>query len=59
MTAQTISPAPSLGSLGAALARGDAATAERIGLPLDRFLAQVPGTPVEPHLLAYVQAAVR
>lgn len=26
MTAQTISPAPSLGSLGAALARGDAAT---------------------------------
>lgn len=45
--------------LSAALARGDAATAHRIGLPLDRFLAHVPGTPVEPHLLAYVQAAVR
>jgi hypothetical protein len=28
-------------------------------MPLDRFLAQVPGTPVELHLLAYVQAAVR
>ncbi len=45
--------------LAAALTDGDAAMAGRIGLPLDRFLAHTPGTPVEPHLLAYVQAAVR
>jgi MFS transporter, DHA2 family, multidrug resistance protein len=44
---------------GEALARGDAATAQRIGLPLERFLAHVPGTPVDPQVLAYVEAAVR
>jgi MFS transporter, DHA2 family, multidrug resistance protein len=45
--------------LAAALAQGDAAAAQRIGLPLDRFLAHVPGAPVEPYILSYVQAAVR
>jgi DHA2 family multidrug resistance protein len=45
--------------LAAALAQGDAAAAQRIGLPLDRFLAHVPGAPLEPHILSYVQAAVR
>jgi DHA2 family multidrug resistance protein len=44
---------------GEALARGDAATAQRIGLPLERFLAHVPGTPVDPQVLAFVEAAVR
>src|SRR5262245_42723966 len=42
-----------------ALARGDVAAARRIGLPLERFLAHVPGTPVDPQVLAYVEAAVR
>jgi MFS transporter, DHA2 family, multidrug resistance protein len=45
--------------LGEGLARGDVATAQRIGLPLERFLAHVPGTPLDPQILAYVQAAVR
>ena len=45
--------------LGAGLARGDAEIARRVGLPLDRFLAHTPGTPVEPQVLAYVQGAVR
>jgi len=45
--------------LAAGLTDGDAAIAGRIGLPLDRFLAHTPGTPVEPQVLAYVQAAVR
>jgi MFS transporter, DHA2 family, multidrug resistance protein len=45
--------------LAAALARGDAAAAQRVGLPLDRFLAHMPGAPVEPYILSYVQAAVR
>ncbi|HJZ31453.1 MAG TPA: DHA2 family efflux MFS transporter permease subunit [Hyphomicrobiaceae bacterium] len=51
---------PQIGErLGAALAEGDVATAKAVGLPLDRFLAHVPGTPVEPQVLAYVEAAVR
>jgi len=45
--------------LGVGLARGDVEVARRVGLPLDRFLAHTPGTPVEPQVLAYVQAAVR
>jgi MFS transporter, DHA2 family, multidrug resistance protein len=45
--------------LGDALAQGDGATAQRVGLPLERFLAHVPGTPVDPQVLAYVQGAVR
>jgi len=45
--------------LGEALARGDVAAAQLVGLPLDRFLAHVPGTPVGPQVQAYVEAAVR
>jgi len=45
--------------LGEALARGDVAAAQRVGLPLERFLAHVPGTPVGPQIQAYVEAAVR
>jgi DHA2 family multidrug resistance protein len=45
--------------LGAGLARGDVEVARRVGLPLDRFLAHTPGTPLEPQVLAYVEAAVR
>jgi MFS transporter, DHA2 family, multidrug resistance protein len=45
--------------LADALAQGDGATAQRVGLPLERFLAHVPGTPVDPQVLAYVQGAVR
>jgi MFS transporter, DHA2 family, multidrug resistance protein len=45
--------------LRAGLARGDIEIAKQVGLPLDRFLAHTPGTPVEPQVLVYVQAAVR
>jgi DHA2 family multidrug resistance protein len=45
--------------LRAGLARGDIEIAKQVGLPLDRFLAHTPGTPVEPQVLIYVQAAVR
>jgi len=45
--------------LRAGLARGDIEIAKQVGLPLDRFLAHTPGTPVEPQVFAYVQAAVR
>ena len=41
------------------MARGDVTAARQIGLPLERFLAHVPGTPVNPQVLAYVEAAVR
>jgi MFS transporter, DHA2 family, multidrug resistance protein len=44
--------------LGQALDRGDVETAKIVGLPLDRFLAHVPGTPLEPAVLAYVRRAV-
>jgi DHA2 family multidrug resistance protein len=51
--------APVIGErLGQALERGDAETAKVVGLPLDRFLAHVPGTPLEPAVLAYVRKAV-
>src|SRR5262245_42088372 len=46
------------GRLGQALERGDVETAKAVGLPLDRFLAHVPGTPLEPAVLAYVRKAV-
>jgi DHA2 family multidrug resistance protein len=51
--------APVVGErLGQALARGDVEAAKIVGLPLDRFLAHVPGTPIEPALLGYVRRAV-
>jgi len=51
--------APAIGeTLGQALNRGDVGAAKLVGLPLDRFLAHTPGTPVEPAVLAAVRAAV-
>jgi len=29
-----------------------------VGLPLDRFLAHIPGTPLDPSVVAYVRKAV-
>jgi MFS transporter, DHA2 family, multidrug resistance protein len=45
--------------LRAGLEHGDIEIAKQVGLPLDRFLAHTPGTPVEPQVFAFVQAAVR
>jgi DHA2 family multidrug resistance protein len=51
--------APVIGErLGQALERGDVEAAKAVGLPLDRFLAHTPGTPLEPAVLAYVRRAV-
>jgi MFS transporter, DHA2 family, multidrug resistance protein len=51
--------APVIGErIGQALERGDVEVAKAVGLPLDRFLAHVPGTPLEPAVLAYVRGAV-
>jgi DHA2 family multidrug resistance protein len=51
--------APVIGErLGQALARGDVEAAKAVGLPLDKFLAHTPGTPLEPAALAYVRRAV-
>jgi DHA2 family multidrug resistance protein len=51
--------APVIGErLGQALERGDIEAAKAVGLPLDRFLAHAPGTPLEPAVLAYVRGAV-
>jgi DHA2 family multidrug resistance protein len=51
--------APVIGErLGEAVARGDVEAARAVGLPLDRFLAHTPGTPIEPAVLAYVRGAV-
>jgi DHA2 family multidrug resistance protein len=51
--------APVIGErLGQALERGDVEAAKAVGLPLDRFLAHTPGTPLEPEVLAYVRRAV-
>jgi DHA2 family multidrug resistance protein len=44
--------------LGQALARGDVEAAKAVGLPLDQFLAHIPGTPIEPAVLAHVRRAV-
>ena len=52
--------APVIGErLGQALERGDVEAAKAVGLPLDRFLAHTPGTPLEPAALAYVTGAVK
>ena len=51
--------APIIGDrLGQALERGDVAAAKAVGLPMERFLAHVPGTPVDPGLVGYIRAAV-
>jgi DHA2 family multidrug resistance protein len=51
--------APVIGErLGQALDRGDVAAAKTVGLPLDKFLAHAPGSPVDPTALAYVRRAV-
>jgi DHA2 family multidrug resistance protein len=50
---------PAIGErLGQALARGDVAAARTVGLPMDKFLAHIPGTEVPPATLAFVRAAV-
>jgi DHA2 family multidrug resistance protein len=51
--------APVIGErLGQALDKGDVAAAKVVGLPLDKFLAHTPGSPVDPTVLAYVRRAV-
>jgi DHA2 family multidrug resistance protein len=50
---------PAIGErLGQALAQGDVETARAVGLPMDQFLAHIPGTEVPPATLAFVRAAV-
>ncbi|WP_088347084.1 MULTISPECIES: DHA2 family efflux MFS transporter permease subunit [Rhodomicrobium] len=51
--------APMIGEqLRQALERGDVAAAKAVGLPMERFLAHVPGTPLDPSVAGYVRAAV-
>jgi DHA2 family multidrug resistance protein len=51
--------APVIGErLGQALDKGDVEAAKAVGLPLDKFLAHTPGSPVDPTVLAYVRRAV-
>ena len=51
--------APVIGErLGQALEKGDVAAAKAVGLPMERFLAHVPGTPVDPGLMGYIRSAV-
>jgi MFS transporter, DHA2 family, multidrug resistance protein len=51
--------APVIGErLGRALEAGDVETAKTVGLPLDKFLAHVPGTPLEPAAMAFVRGSV-
>jgi MFS transporter, DHA2 family, multidrug resistance protein len=51
--------APVIGDrLGHALERGDVAAAKAVGLPMEKFLAHVPGTPVDPGLIGYIRSAV-
>jgi MFS transporter, DHA2 family, multidrug resistance protein len=51
--------APVIGEqLGHAIAAGDVEAAKAVGLPMEKFLAHVPGTPVDPNVLAYVRSAV-
>lgn len=50
---------PAIGErLGQAIAQGDVAAARTVGLPMDKFLAHIPGTEVSPETLAFVRAAV-
>jgi DHA2 family multidrug resistance protein len=51
--------APIIGEqLGQALNRGDADTARLVGLPMEKFLAHVPGTPLEPGAMSHIREAV-
>jgi MFS transporter, DHA2 family, multidrug resistance protein len=45
-------------SYGRAIEAGSVEAARAVGLPMERFLAHVPGTPVEPTVVAYVRSAV-
>jgi DHA2 family multidrug resistance protein len=50
---------PAIGErLGQALARGDVEAARTVGLPINQFLAHVPGTEAPPATMALVRAAV-
>ncbi len=51
--------APIIGeSYGRAIDAGSVEAAKAVGLPMERFLSHVPGTPVEPHIVGYVRSAV-
>jgi MFS transporter, DHA2 family, multidrug resistance protein len=51
--------APVIGEdLRGALELGSVEAARQVGLPMERFLAHAPGTPLEPGLIGYVRAAV-
>ena len=51
--------APVIGeSYGRAIEAGSVEAARAVGLPMERFLAHVPGTPVDPGVVAYVRSAV-
>jgi DHA2 family multidrug resistance protein len=51
--------APVIGEkLGKAIEAGNVEAARAVGLPMERFLAHVPGVPVDPTVVAYVRAAV-
>ena len=50
---------PAIGErLGQALAQGDAGAARMVGLPMEQFLAHIPGTELPPATMAFVRAAV-
>ena len=50
---------PAIGEqLGQAIARGDVTAARTVGLPMDQFLAHIPGTDLQPATMAFVRAAV-
>jgi DHA2 family multidrug resistance protein len=51
--------APIIGErFGRAIESGNVDAARAVGLPLEKFLAHVPGTPVEPHIAATVRSMV-
>jgi DHA2 family multidrug resistance protein len=41
-----------------ALEKGSVEAARAVGLPMEKFLAHVPGTPLEPNVIAYIRSAV-
>jgi MFS transporter, DHA2 family, multidrug resistance protein len=51
--------APIIGEeIGRALEQGSVEAAKRAGMPMERFLAHVPGTPLDSGSMAYVRSAV-
>jgi DHA2 family multidrug resistance protein len=51
--------APVIGqNIGHALEQGSVEAAKRVGLPMERFLAHTPGTPLDSSAMAYVRSAV-